>query len=78
MIVTSVPFEQAIYSFVGYPISLSLSLLPVDWASVYPYLWWLHAALAAAFIAYFPFSKFFHIIVSPLLLTISQLANEKH
>ncbi len=78
LIVTSVPFEQAIYSFVGYPISLSLSLLPVDWASVYPYLWWLHAALAAAFIAYFPFSKFFHIIVSPLLLTISQLANEKH
>jgi nitrate reductase gamma subunit len=78
LIVTGVPLEQAIYSFVGFLTSLFLGLLPVDWASVYPYLWWLHAALVAAFIAYFPFSKFFHIMVSPMLVTISQIANEKH
>lgn len=77
LIVTGAPFEQAIYSIGGYLVSLFLGLLPVNWASIYPYLWWIHAAFAAAFIAYLPFSKFFHIMVSPLLVTISQVAKEK-
>ncbi len=78
LIVTGLPFEQAIYSVGGYVVSLVLGLLPVDWASAYPYVWWIHAALAAAFIAYLPFSKFFHIMVSPLLVSISQVGKEKH
>jgi nitrate reductase gamma subunit len=77
LVVSGVPFEQAISSFGGYSVSLLLGLLPVDWASGYPYLWWTHAALVAAFIAYLPFSKLFHMMVSPLLVTISQLVKEE-
>ncbi len=78
LLVTGVPAEQAVYAFGGHATSLLLGLLPIDWASAYPYLWWLHAAMVAAFIAYLPFSKLFHVVVSPLLVTISQLAKEKH
>jgi nitrate reductase gamma subunit len=77
LIVTGIPTEQAIYSFGGYVVSLPLRLAPIDWASVYPYLWWLHAAFVAAFVAYLPFSKFFHLLAGPLLLTIRGLAQEK-
>lgn len=77
LLMTGVPFEQAVYSFGGWLTSLFLGLLPVDWASVYPYLWWTHTALVAAFIACLPFTKLFHIMVSPLLVTISQLQKEK-
>jgi len=77
LIVTEIPPEQAIYSFGGYVVSLGLRLVPVSWASVYAHLWWVHAALVAAFVAYLPFSKFFHILSGPVLLTIRGLSREK-
>lgn len=77
LIVTAVPPDQAIYSFGGYAVSLLLRLLPVTWANIYAYLWWVHAALVAAFVAYLPFSKFFHILVGPMLVTIGGLLREK-
>jgi len=77
LIVTAVTPEQAIYAFGGYAFSLVLRLAPIDWASLYAYLWWVHAALVGAFVAYLPFSKLFHILAGPLLLTIRGLAKEK-
>jgi nitrate reductase gamma subunit len=77
LIVTQVPAEQAIYSFGGCAVSLLLRLLPLDWASFYAYLWWVHAALVAAFVAYLPFSKFFHILVGPMLVTIRGLSTDE-
>ena len=77
LIVTEIPPEQAIYSFGGYVVSLALRLVPVSWASVYPYLWWVHAALVAAFVAYLPFSKLLHMLAGPMLLTIRGLSREK-
>jgi nitrate reductase gamma subunit len=77
LIVTGVPAGQAIYSFGGYAVSLVLRQAPIEWASVYGYLWWVHAALVGAFVAYLPFSKFFHLLAGPLLLTIRGLAREK-
>jgi len=77
LLVTQVPSQQAIYSFGGYAFSLLLRALPVTWSSLYPYLWWVHAALVAAFVAYLPFSKLFHLLAGPLLLTIRGLASEK-
>jgi nitrate reductase gamma subunit len=77
LLVTGVPLDQAIYSFGGYASSLALRLVPVDWASLYGYLWWVHAALVGAFVAYLPFSKLFHILAGPMLLTIRGLAQEK-
>ncbi len=77
LLVTGVPFEQAIYSFAGYLTSRFLALFPFDWASVYSSLWWLHAALAGALIAYLPFSKFLHVVVSPLAVSVSEIQKEK-
>jgi nitrate reductase gamma subunit len=34
----------------------------------YGYVWYLHAILTGAFIAYMPFSKLVHIIISPFVL----------
>lgn len=77
LIVTGVPSALAMYPFAGYAVSLVLRLAPVPWSSLYPYLWGVHAVLVAAFVAYLPFSKFFHILVGPMLVTIRGLLREK-
>lgn len=35
-------------------------------SQIYVYLWYIHAGLAAAFIAYLPFGRLFHIVLAPL------------
>jgi nitrate reductase gamma subunit len=35
----------------------------------YGYVWYIHAILTGAFIAYLPFSRMFHIILAPVVLT---------
>ncbi|MBI4776283.1 MAG: respiratory nitrate reductase subunit gamma [Deltaproteobacteria bacterium] len=37
----------------------------------YAYVWYIHAVLTGAFIAYLPFSRLFHIIVAPVVLAIN-------
>jgi nitrate reductase gamma subunit len=52
------------WAFVGYLFSIVFS-----WASgAYPFVWYLHALLAGAFIAYIPFSRLSHIIMGPVVL----------
>jgi nitrate reductase gamma subunit len=56
-------------AFIGYPISR----LFAGWralAGVYGYAWYLHAILTAAFAAYLPFSRMFHILVAPVWLAL--------
>ena len=56
-------------AFIGYPISR----LFAGWraaAGTYVYVWYLHAILTAAFAAYLPFSRMFHILVAPVSLAI--------
>ena len=48
-----------------------VSSILTGWANparVYPYLWYLHAGLWGALIAYLPFSRLLHIILAPLVL----------
>jgi nitrate reductase gamma subunit len=74
---TAIPLPVALPSFLGYPISLFLGLFPMRWEVVYPYGWYIHAILTGALIAYLPFSKMFHILVSPLIFMIKALMGEK-
>lgn len=53
----------AIFSFVGYPVSLLLCLIPVNWGVVYGWLWYVHAGLVAALVAYTPFSRFIRVLI---------------
>jgi nitrate reductase gamma subunit len=77
ILLTALPLSAALPSFIGYPISLLLGLFPVRWEVVYPYGWYVHAILTGALVAYLPFSKMFHILISPLLLLIKAAVREK-
>jgi nitrate reductase gamma subunit len=77
ILLTAIPLPVTLPSFLGYPISLFLGLFPIRWEVVYPYGWYIHAILTGALIAYLPFSKMFHILVSPLVFMIKALMREK-
>jgi len=68
--------EDASYAFLGYWIGRVFfeASSPIG---VYGYVWHLHALLTGAFIAYLPFSRLFHIILSPFILMASAVAEEK-
>jgi len=57
----------SIYAVAGYGIGKIFSD-PEKLTDVYGYVWYLHAILTGAFIAYLPFSRLLHIIVAPLVL----------
>jgi nitrate reductase gamma subunit len=66
--------EGSQFAFVGFFISRILT--DYNLSGIYAYLWYLHALLTAAFIAYLPFSRMFHIFTAPLSL-ISRKVSEK-
>ena len=71
IVTTNLHPSLAVYSFVGYLFSLLLRLIPVAWGAVYSWLWYAHVALVAGLIAYLPFSKFFHVLISPWIAAIN-------
>ncbi len=77
ILLTALPLEKALPSFIGYPISLLLGCFPVYWEWVYPYGWYAHAILTGALVAYLPFSKMFHILISPLVVLIKSVVEER-
>ncbi|MEE4602554.1 MAG: respiratory nitrate reductase subunit gamma [Desulfobacteraceae bacterium] len=77
LLLTQIPPDVAVYSFIGFPVSKALGLLPLDWRRVYPYLWYIHAILGAVFIAYLPFGKLKHIFNVPLTYLIEELTGVK-
>lgn len=54
------------WAFLGYAIANIFSAVALT--SAYGYVWYAHAVLTGAFIAYLPFSRLAHIIISPLVL----------
>lgn len=58
------------YSLVGYGIGLLFSS-PRGLVEVYGFVWYIHAALTGAFIAYIPFSRLLHIIMAPVALAMN-------
>ena len=76
IVVTDLRPELAVFSFVGYPLSLLFDLIPLSWPNVYPWLWYAHVALVVVFVAYLPFSKFFHVLISPLMVAVNTALKE--
>jgi len=68
---------NAQFAFVGYWISLLFSN-PSGLTGVYGYIWYIHAILAGAFVAYLPFSKLFHIIMGPVVLAMNAVSERGH
>ncbi len=69
--------EGSCYAFLGCAIGrmfFSASSL----VNVYGFIWYLHAILTGAFIAYLPFSKLLHIIISPFVLMGTATRRHEH
>jgi nitrate reductase gamma subunit len=58
------------YSSIGYGIGLLFSA-PRGLVEVYGFVWYIHAALTGAFIAYIPFSRLLHMIIAPVVLAMN-------
>jgi nitrate reductase gamma subunit len=68
---TDVPNKE--YAFIGFGISL-LAKGQSGLTDVYGYIWYIHAILTGIFVAYFPFSRMFHILVAPVVMAINAVA----
>ncbi len=77
ILLAQIPWARAWFAFGGAAIAFPLSFLSLDWSAIYPVLFWAHAILVAIFIAYLPFSKFFHILVSLFFLAVRPVLEEK-
>ena len=56
------------YAFLGYAVSRIFA--GVSLTSIYGYVWYLHAILSGAFVAYLPFSRMLHMIMAPVSLAL--------
>jgi len=68
--------DNAAYAFVGFAVSLLFSNATAL-TEVYGYVWYVHAVLTGVFVAYLPFSRLFHIILSPVVLMMNAAADHK-
>jgi nitrate reductase gamma subunit len=58
------------WGFVGYVVASllgALQLSPGVWEAVYNAIFWLHFVIVTALLFYLPFSRFFHVIMSPMI-----------
>ena len=78
ILVTAIPFDIAVYSFVGYLVSRVFSFFSIDWGQVYPLMWYAHGVVAAAFIAWLPFGKMRHMFNTPLTYFIEAVDGVKN
>jgi nitrate reductase gamma subunit len=58
------------YAVIGYVLSKLLSGMS-GLVDIYGYVWYIHAVLTGAFIAYLPFSRLMHIIMAPVVLAMN-------
>jgi len=66
-----------LYSFVGAGLAWVLRHAPLPWAVWHFYFWNIHMLLALVFIAYIPWSGFFHILTCPVTQTTSRKKEER-
>ena len=61
--------QGAQYAFLGY--FLGRFFTGTDLTGSYAYVWYIHAILTGAFVAYLPFSRLFHMIMAPIVLAMN-------
>lgn len=68
-----VPPSLAWYSFVGYPLALLIEPLNWPWESIHFWLFFFHVGICSLSLLYLPFSKFFHVLVSPVIAAVNSV-----
>lgn len=69
--------EGSSYAFVGFALGNIFNVIS-DTGNYYGYIWYLHAILTGAFIAYLPFSRLLHIIMAPFVLAMNAIRQAEH
>jgi nitrate reductase gamma subunit len=67
----------AAWAFIGNGLSALFSGMS-DLTRVYGFVWYAHAVLTGAFVAYLPFSRMMHIIMSPVVIAVNAGTEEDH
>jgi nitrate reductase gamma subunit len=68
--------EGSAYAVIGYAISNLFSGM-TGLVDVYGYVWYIHAVLTGAFVAYLPFSRLMHIIIAPVVLAVNAASDHE-
>jgi nitrate reductase gamma subunit len=69
------------WGFVGYLSALvlgALRLAPDIWEVLHNVFFWLHFVIVTALLYYLPFSRFFHVIMSPLVVAYNTVLDQEH
>jgi nitrate reductase gamma subunit len=66
--------QGSVYSFVGY--GVSKFFVNMDLNNIYGFVWYFHAILTGAFVAYLPFSRMLHVIITPITLAINACSRD--
>ena len=76
--VTKGPLQAtAVYGFIGYPLSRLLKPLNWPWETLHFWSFFLHFGIVTLLMFYMPFSKFFHTLMSPLVIVVNKVAEER-
>jgi nitrate reductase gamma subunit len=67
----------SVYAFVGDAVSRFFARAS-GLEDIYGPVWYLHAVLTGAFVAYLPFSRMFHIVLAPVLLALNAAQRHPH
>ena len=73
MAMTGMP-DGSSYAFAGYALA-TLFFEGANLTGIYGYVWYAHAVLTGAFVAYLPFSRLLHVIMAPIVLAVNAAAD---
>jgi ribose/xylose/arabinose/galactoside ABC-type transport system permease subunit len=68
------------WGFVGYLLAWvlgALRLSPGAWEAIYTGFFWLHFVVVSALLFYLPFSRFFHVIMSPVIVAYNTMLDAR-
>jgi nitrate reductase gamma subunit len=70
------PQATAVFGFIGYPLSRLIKPLNWPWETLHFWTFFFHFGIVTLLMFYMPFSKFFHTLMSPLVVVINKVAEE--
>lgn len=75
--ITKGPLQAtAVFGFIGYPLSRLIKSLNWPWETLHFWSFFFHFGIVTFLMFYMPFSKFFHTLMSPLVVVINKVADE--
>lgn len=76
--VTKGPLQAtAVFGFIGYPLSRLLKPLNWPWETLHFWSFFVHFGIVTFLMFYMPFSRFFHVLMSPLVVVINKVVEER-